>query len=119
MLMKYVLTALLFLLGLHASAQTAQTSFHVSGNCEMCKARIEKAAKMAPGVSAADWDEDSKRLTLSYDKAKTKLRVVKKLIAGAGHDTDETRADDEVYDNLHGCCQYDRSQADKTKAKSE
>jgi hypothetical protein len=27
-------------------------------------------------------------------------------VADAGHDTDQVKATDEVYANLHGCCKY-------------
>jgi hypothetical protein len=34
---------------------------------------------------------------------------VKKAVAKVGHDTDEVKATDEEYDNLHGCCKYERN----------
>jgi hypothetical protein len=33
---------------------------------------------------------------------------VKKAIAKVGHDAEEEKASDEVYDNLHHCCKYER-----------
>jgi hypothetical protein len=33
---------------------------------------------------------------------------VKKAIAKVGHDTDAVKAEDAVYENLHGCCLYER-----------
>jgi len=42
-------------------ANAANTEkFKVAGNCGMCKARIEKAAKSVDGVSGADWDKELK-----------------------------------------------------------
>ncbi|HJZ40079.1 MAG TPA: hypothetical protein VJ203_06915 [Bacteroidales bacterium] len=39
----------------HAQMATSKTeTFQVSGNCEMCKVRIEKAAKV-DGVNKAEW----------------------------------------------------------------
>ncbi len=38
--------------------KTKTESFAVSGNCGMCKAKIEKAAKEA-GASSASWDVDA------------------------------------------------------------
>jgi len=29
-------------------------------------------------------------------------------LAKVGHDTDEVKATDEVYENLHHCCKYER-----------
>jgi len=82
-------------------------AFEVAGNCGMCKQRIEKAAKIA-GVSEAAWDVQSKKATVSFDSTKTSALRIKQAIADAGHDTDETRAKDEVYEKLHQCCLYER-----------
>ena len=41
-------------------------TFSVQGNCDMCKTRIEKAAKV-PGVVKAVWDEKKKQLTVSHN----------------------------------------------------
>ena len=46
-------------------------SFKVLGNCNMCKARIEKAAR-AEGVTAASWDEKSQLLTVSITREEFK-----------------------------------------------
>jgi len=82
-------------------------SFEVAGNCGMCKQRIEKAAKIR-GVSEAAWDVQTKKATVSFDSTKTSAVLIKQAIADAGHDTDETRAKDEVYEKLHQCCLYER-----------
>ncbi len=84
-------------------------SFKVSGNCEMCEARIEKAAKSVKGVSKADWDVDTKVMTLEFDPKKAKLADVQAAIAKVGHDNERTKADAKVYDNLPACCQYNRN----------
>jgi hypothetical protein len=31
-----------------------------------------------------------------------------KAIAKVGHDTDDVKSTEEDYQNLHGCCQYER-----------
>jgi periplasmic mercuric ion binding protein len=77
----------------------------VSGNCESCQKRIEKAAKV-DGVSKASWDKDSKLLTLVYDPSKVKSDDIQKKIAAVGHDTEKFKADDKAYDKLPGCCKY-------------
>lgn len=116
--MKYgFLFSIIFLLNAGAAqAQTTDvasngmtTKFIVYGNCEMCKKRIEAAAKIE-GVTLADWDVDTKMLTLTFDPAKVKPRQVHQAVAAVGHDTDKERADDAVYAKLHGCCQYERRQ---------
>lgn len=55
----------------HSKMNAPKTeTLQVSGNCDMCKARIEKAAKVE-GVSKADWDQKSMVLTVTFDPAKT------------------------------------------------
>jgi Cu(I)/Ag(I) efflux system membrane fusion protein len=78
----------------------------VQGACEMCKERIEDAAKSVAGVIAASWDPETNGLRLSYDAGRASLEAVSKAIAAAGHDTDADRADDETYGALPPCCRY-------------
>jgi len=79
----------------------------VWGNCGMCKTTIEKAAKNA-GASYALWNEDAKILTVKYAASKTSVAKIEKKVASVGYDTQNETAPEEVYNNLHGCCQYDR-----------
>lgn len=82
--------------------------FKVSGNCGMCKSTIEKAAKALDGVLRAQWNKETKELHVSFDSGKVKLADLHKAIAQKGYDTDKVKADDEIYDKLHGCCKYPR-----------
>jgi len=92
----------------HSQMATVKTeSVKVWGNCDMCKARIEKAAKI-DGVSKAEWSKDTKVLTLVYDHAVTTSDDIQKRIAAVGHDTVKYKADDKVYDSLPSCCHYER-----------
>lgn len=86
--------------------ETVHAEFSVSGNCEMCKSRIEDAALSINGVQTADWNSESQKLHLTYEKSKTALNEVHKAIAKVGHDTDKFKAPDDVYSNLPGCCLY-------------
>lgn len=90
--------------------KNAKTSIAVKGNCGMCKKRIEKAAYSVAGVKMALWSEESKTLKLWYNENKCQLAQIEKSIAKAGHDTENHKAKKEDYDNLHGCCQYDRNE---------
>jgi copper chaperone CopZ len=76
----------------------------------MCKARIEKTAKSIEGVVKAEWDKDNKMLKLEYDSSQTSIGEVSESIAKAGHDTKYSKAEDGVYNDLPGCCQYERVQ---------
>jgi periplasmic mercuric ion binding protein len=97
-------------------AQTSQKvstkteTFKVSGKCEMCKSKIEKAAQME-GVSKAEWNIDSKVMTLAYNPSKVTSDAVQKSIAAVGYDTEKFKATDAAYKGLPACCQYDRNGA--------
>lgn len=83
------------------------TSFNVSGNCEMCEARIEKAALGINGVKTANWDKTSKLLVVTYD-GDVKKDEIELAISKVGHDTPDYKAKDEVYNALPDCCKYER-----------
>jgi periplasmic mercuric ion binding protein len=96
-----------------ALAQDPKTeTFKVYGNCGMCKKRIDKAA-VGEGVAKADWNVETKIMTITYDPSKTTNAAIQKKIAAVGHDTEKEKAADSVYNKLPGCCLYDRSKADK------
>ena len=79
----------------------------IYGNCGMCEKTIENAGT-SKKVASVDWDKDTKMATLTYDATKTSKDEILKKIALAGYDSDYFLAPDDVYANLHGCCQYDR-----------
>lgn len=85
-----------------------KTSFLVKGSCGMCKTRIEDNAKKA-GATTAVWNAETQLLTLDTDAAKNRIEEILKQIANAGHDNEKYQAPDEVYNNLPGCCLYNRA----------
>ena len=94
-----------------ATAQTAKTeTIKVWGNCGMCKTTIEKAAKKG-GAKTANWNEDSKELKVTYAVAKTTSAKIQESIAKSGYDTQDFTAVKTAYNNLPGCCKYDRKDA--------
>ena len=104
----------LFLLGASmVFAQAKTEKFEVKGNCGMCENRIEKAAKSVDGVTAADWNQETKILEVSFDESKTTVHNVQMAIAKVGHDTPMHKATNEVYNALPGCCKYDRTEVKK------
>ncbi len=108
--MKAKLILLTIIMGaLTAMSQTKQTTeFMVYGNCGMCENRIEKAVNIE-GVDKADWNSETKMMSITFEPSLVELDQIHKKIATAGHDTDEAFAKDEVYDKLPGCCKYKRS----------
>ena len=112
--MKNIIILLLVsFLGFSTNAQekknkNAQYTFEVNGNCELCQKRIQKAALSVSGVKSVTWNIETHHLNLILNENKNSVLEVKKAIAKAGHDTDEVRATEEAYKNLHSCCVYER-----------
>lgn len=97
--------------------QVKTESFKVSGNCGMCKAKIEKAAKAA-GATSATWDEETKQIVVKYNSTSTNTAKIQKKIAGAGYDNAGATATESAYKALHGCCQYERTSTNSSAAKT-
>jgi mercuric ion binding protein len=91
-------------------AQTKKETFRVSGECGMCKTKIEAAAKKA-GATKASWDTETKVLTVSYNSTSSNTAKIQKSIAATGYDTPGFKANEEAYSKLHACCKYDRADA--------
>jgi len=109
MKVKFLSLVSMFLIGtMTVFAGTKTETFKVLGNCGMCESRIEKAVLSVDGVSKADWDEKTKMIEIVFDDSKTDVHKIQKAIADAGHDTDMIKAKVEVYNNLPGCCKYER-----------
>lgn len=81
-------------------------TLNVSGNCEMCKERIEKTVNEIRFVAASEWDSETKKLTVYYKTSKPDADEIEKAIAAVGHDTDKYKAEDAVYSKLPKCCLY-------------
>lgn len=83
------------------------STFKVWGNCEMCKKTIESSLK-TEGITKADWNVDSKIITVTYDNSRITLEQIQKNIASVGYDNEKFKGDDDAYKNLPECCQYKR-----------
>lgn len=93
------------------SAPSNTDTIKVYGECSMCKSRIQKALKLED-ISAAEWDTDTKLLTVTYDPGKISNKEIQKKVTAVGHDTEKYKADDKVYDKLPGCCKYERKKVE-------
>jgi len=85
-----------------------KSSFRVWGNCDMCKSKIEKAAKKIDGVKVAKWNVVSQKMFVKFNDQVTSIDEIQATIAGTGYDTEKHKAKDDDYNNLHHCCKYDR-----------
>jgi len=91
----------------HDHYSKKENEFYVKGNCESCKARIEKAAKDS-GADAAEWSAETQTVILNFDPKKTSSDKILKKIAEVGHDNEKYKSSDNTYKNLPACCLYDR-----------
>jgi Cu(I)/Ag(I) efflux system membrane fusion protein len=80
--------------------------FGVSGSCEMCKDRIEKAAMSVKGVNSAVWDLKTQIISIEFNSMETSVNAVQSAVAKAGHDTEMVKANDNTYAGLPDCCRY-------------
>ncbi|HZL08469.1 MAG TPA: cation transporter [Prolixibacteraceae bacterium] len=113
MKIKVLSLVALFMFGVVAVfAANKVEKIKVYGNCGMCKARIEKAAKAVDGVTSASWNKETKIMDLAFDDSKTDVHKIKMAVAKVGHDTDMHKSSDEAYNKLPGCCKYDRTKTD-------
>jgi hypothetical protein len=71
----------------------------------MCKKRIEQAA-FVKGVKRAEWDKETKMLSVIYRPSKTTTEAIAQSIAKVGHSSEKTEAPERAYKNLPECCQY-------------
>ena len=85
----------------------------VSGNCDMCKNKIENAALSIEGVKSAKWNSINEKLKLKFNSEKTSIDNILKTIADIGYDTEKYIAKDEIYEKLHYCCKYERKLKNK------
>ncbi|HWY37614.1 MAG TPA: heavy-metal-associated domain-containing protein [Bacteroidia bacterium] len=89
------------------SGAVLRSSFKVWGNCETCKETIEGSLK-TEGISTADWNTETKIITVAYDSTKINLDDIEKKIAAVGYDNIKYKGNDAAYAKLPECCKYER-----------
>lgn len=68
---------ILFLLGaMTLSAQKITKKCEASGNCDMCKTRIEKAAWSVEGITFVRWDKVTKIAKVKIDSTINDVRQI-------------------------------------------
>ena len=78
----------------------------VAGVCEQCKARIESTAMDVACVKKAEWDVKTDTLVL-VGSAKMDIQKVADALSKAGYRSELAKADENGYNKLPACCQYD------------
>ena len=115
---KYILMLYLVFSGIASYSQVnkpassdSTVTFKVYGACVFqCKPRIEAAAK-GKAVRSAIWDVDTKMLSVVYDPSRTTLDKIQNRIVTVGHDLENKKAKDAVYNELPSCCHYREMEA--------
>ncbi|MBN2634845.1 MAG: heavy-metal-associated domain-containing protein [Prolixibacteraceae bacterium] len=92
------------------AAEKTETVEVKGGDCEECKTHIEKAATGLEGVVSADWNLETKKLTVVFDDEVTTLESVEKAIAKNGNYTPKHKATEEAFAALPECCKYERKE---------
>ncbi|GIV27198.1 MAG: hypothetical protein KatS3mg027_1012 [Bacteroidia bacterium] len=100
-----ILSVLLVLFS--CKSNVVETQVHVWGVCDLSKSKIDSAAKLE-GVVKADWDKETRLLTLEFDSTKVSLDNILKNVAMAGFDNERYFADDYAYEQLPDECKYER-----------
>lgn len=82
-------------------------SFKVSGTTA-CKSQIETIITSLDGVKSANWDADSKIITIVFDAGTVKKDRFFVALAEGGYDNQELHAKKSNYEELPAACKYTR-----------
>lgn len=113
--MKHIILAVLMVATLGVYAKTITKQILVKGECGMCKEKIEKALDI-PGVSFAEWNEESKMLTVRYNDKKVTEDKIHETISNIGYATDRVEANTASQSKLDKCCQPKKAACGSEKA---
>lgn len=113
--MKNIILALLMVCTVSVFAKTITKKITVKGECEMCKDKIETALDL-PGISFAEWDKETKVLTVRYNDKKVSEDLIHQTISTLGYATDKMTADKANQAKLANCCKPKEVKACGTKA---
>ena len=101
--MKKIFLALLMVSTLGVFAKTITQKILVKGECGMCKEKIEKALDV-PGISFAEWNKETKMLTVRYNNSKISENDIHMTISNLGYATAKMAANTASQAKLDSCC---------------
>jgi mercuric ion binding protein len=113
--MKQLFLAVLLVATLGVFAKTVTKQILVKGECGMCKEKIEKALDM-PGVTFAEWNEETKMLTVRYNDKKVREDKIHQAMSNLGYATDKMEANTSSQNKLDKCCQPKKAACGAEKA---
>lgn len=109
--MKNILSLLMIMLSVNISlSQEKKSKFETaviqtSAECGDCKERIEGGLNYTKGVSFAELDLESKKVTVKFNTQKVTLDEIRHKINSIGYDADSSKASLEAVKKLPLCCQ--------------
>lgn len=109
--MKNILSLLMIVLFVNLSlSQEKKSKFETvviqtSAECGQCKERIENGLNYTKGVSFAELDLETKKVTVKYNGTKVSSDQIRAKINSIGYDADSSKADPEAVKKLPMCCQ--------------
>lgn len=109
--MKHTLSLLMIILSVNLSlSQEKKSKFQTviiqtSAECGDCKERIENGLNYSKGISFAELDLETKKVTVKYNGTKVSLDQIRTKINSIGYDADSSKADPEAVKKLPLCCQ--------------
>lgn len=87
------------------SPHWGKANIQTSGNCDMCKTRIENALNKIEGVRVAYFNLANAKVKVKYDSEKVSVEQLRNAISAAGYDADNVKANQQAHDSLPTCCQ--------------
>jgi len=102
--MKNTILLALLLISSVLFAKNITSRIEVKANCEICKEKIEKTLDI-PGISHADWNKETKILTVRYNEKKISLDDIHSMISNIGYATNKVNANSESQAQVMKCCQ--------------
>jgi len=102
--MKHPILISLLLISTILFAKNITTQFEVKANCEICKEKIETTLDI-PGITHANWNKETKILTVRYNDKKVSIEDIHNLISDIGYSTDKVSANLKSQSELMKCCQ--------------
>ncbi|MBM3186362.1 MAG: heavy-metal-associated domain-containing protein [Bacteroidetes bacterium] len=96
----------LFIKGLSFGQKKIEEAIiQTSAQCGDCKERIEGKLNYTKGVVFAEFDLESKKVTVRYKTKSISLQEIKQTIASIGYSADGVKAKEEDILKLPKCCQ--------------
>jgi periplasmic mercuric ion binding protein len=100
----FTIVSIFIFSGFVSAQKDEEVKIQTSGQCGMCKARIEKALSYEKGIVNSDFDLETKIVTVIYKPSKTNPDKIRIAISKLGYQADEFKADPIAYESLPPCC---------------